>query len=186
MVAVDAEGRGGVRRIRPAVLSSMVMLVEVVEDEDEGARVAFERFVAGDGQRLRRALVARYGPEIGAEVAGDAFARAWQDWSRVAGMENPAGYLYRVAQSAARRYRRWARRPSFPPEYGGEDRLVEPGLAKALARLRPDQRVAVVLVHGYGCRYAEVAELTGTTVGAVRNHVHRGMARLRDELEGTR
>jgi DNA-directed RNA polymerase specialized sigma24 family protein len=100
-------------------------------------------------------------------------------------MANPGGYLYRVAQSSARRYRRWGRRTTFPPEITSHERLVEPGPAAALAGLGDNQRVAVLLVHAHGYSHAEVAELTGMTPDAVRNHVHRGLKRLRATLEVT-
>jgi DNA-directed RNA polymerase specialized sigma24 family protein len=44
--------------------------------------------------------------------------------------------------------------------------------------------VAVVLVHCFGYRYREVAELLGVSEAAVTNHVHRGLARLRSMLGG--
>jgi len=42
-----------------------------------------------------------------------------------------------------------------------DDHLVEPGLPRALATLSHSQRVAVVLVYGYGYTLREVSELTG-------------------------
>jgi len=57
-------------------------------------------------------------------------------------------------------------------------------LPDALWELRPDVRVAIVLVHGYGWSYAEVGELLQVPVSTVRNHVHRGMTKLRQSLEG--
>lgn len=143
----------------------------------------FERFMATDGARLRRALVARYGTDVGPEIASDALARAWAEWPRIREMANPAWYLYRVAQSSARRYHRWGRQPAFPVEQVMNDSQAEPALHEALTRLRPHQRVAVLLAHAHGYSYAEVADLTGMTPDAVRNHVHRGMRRLRDLLE---
>ncbi len=158
----------------------------LAREDLEGAAtpgLAFERFVASDGAQLRRALVARYGLEFGVEAANDALSRAWADWDRVRPMENPAGYLYRVAQSAVRRYRRWGCQPAFPGEQTDDDRHVEPGLGAALAQLRPGQRVAVLLTQAHGYSYAEVAGLTGLTIDAVRNHAHRGMRRMRELLE---
>ena len=51
-------------------------------------------------------------------------------------------------------------------------------LAAALVRLRPDVRVAVVLVHSYGWSYDEVGHLLDVPISTVRNHVHRGLRRL--------
>jgi RNA polymerase sigma factor (sigma-70 family) len=63
----------------------------------------------------------------------------------------------------------------------GEYRF-EPGLPAALAALTQRQRLAVVLVHGYGYTLREVAELTGLRRTSVQNHAERGLARLRAAL----
>jgi DNA-directed RNA polymerase specialized sigma24 family protein len=54
-----------------------------------------------------------------------------------------------------------------------------------LAQLSDRQRVAVVLVHGFGWTIREVAELTNTRTTTVQNHLERGLARLRSGLEVT-
>jgi DNA-directed RNA polymerase specialized sigma24 family protein len=144
---------------------------------------SFERFVAHEGERLRRVLVVHFGLELGPEVAADALAWAWEHWEMVQTMENPVGYLYRVAQSAARRHRRWRRIPPvLPVETNTEHGWSEPGLHVALARLSAPQRVALVLVHGLDWSYADAANAMSIPVSTIRNHLHRGMARLRREL----
>jgi RNA polymerase sigma factor (sigma-70 family) len=145
---------------------------------------AFDRFIAIDGVRLRRALVARFGIDVGNEVTDDALGHAWARWDHLATMTNPTGYLFRYAQSAARRHVRWQRRVVFRSgdERGTLDRYDE-GLLDALGRLTQNQRVAVLLVHGHGYRYDEVAEVLGVSTSAVTNHVHRGLQRLRSHLE---
>jgi RNA polymerase sigma factor (sigma-70 family) len=145
--------------------------------------VEFDVFVRDAGARLQNALVARYGVEVGADAAGDAMVYACEHREELAAMANPVGYLYRVGQSAVRRQRRWERHRSFPPETAAEAAASEPQLPAQLARLRPDVRVAVVLVHGYGWTYSEVATLLDVPVSTIRNHVHRGTARLRQALE---
>jgi RNA polymerase sigma-70 factor (ECF subfamily) len=142
----------------------------------------FEHFVSTEGARLRRAVIARFGVDVGGEITADALAHAWAHWDELRAMANPTGYLYRVAQSAARRHVRWSqRRVSFPRERGiAPD---QPDLFDALARLSDAQRVAVVLVHAHGYSYAETAEVLGVSVAAVTNHVHRGLRRLRSLLE---
>jgi RNA polymerase sigma factor (sigma-70 family) len=62
--------------------------------------------------------------------------------------------------------------------------MFEPGLAPALRALTARQRSAVVLVHGFGWSMREVAELTGTKVTTVQNHLERGLAKLRRTLVG--
>jgi DNA-directed RNA polymerase specialized sigma24 family protein len=72
----------------------------------EAASTAFEDVAAEAEPRLRRALVARYGVELGNDLCSDALAYGWEHRDRVGAMTNPIGYLYRVAQSSARRYHR--------------------------------------------------------------------------------
>ena len=141
----------------------------------------FEEFYDQAEPRLRRALVAAYGTERGREATAEALAWAWEHWSDVAGMANPVGYLYRVGQSRTRPRRR---RPVFDIPTRTEVE-IEPGLPAALASLSERQRVAVVLVYGFGWTHREVAELTGTSASSVQNHVERGMRRLRRTIEGS-
>ena len=56
--------------------------------------------------RVRAALVAAYGVEAGRDAAAEAVAWALEHPERLRGLDNPAGYLYRVGQTAARRDRR--------------------------------------------------------------------------------
>ena len=146
--------------------------------------LTFAEFHARAEPKLRRALIARYGGEVGREAAAEALAYGWENWHRVRAMNNPIGYLYRVGQSRSRRL--WPRRAVF--ETGPDDPVlprVEPGLPAALNKLSPRQRQAVVLVHGFEYTHQEVADLLGISRSSVQNHVERGLARLRSELEVT-
>ena len=60
---------------------------------------------------------------------------------------------------------------------------IEPALAPALVTLTERQRVAVVLVHGFGWELGEVGDLLGIKVTSVQNHLERGLAKLRTTLE---
>jgi DNA-directed RNA polymerase specialized sigma24 family protein len=143
-----------------------------------GAAEEFSEFVRAHERRLRQALVALYGSEGARDAVADALAYAWQHWTRVRGMANPAGYVYRVARSRGRPRKV---RPVFARGASGLPD-VEPGLAAAMAGLPERQRVAVLLVHGWEWRHQEVADLMGVSVSTVRNHLRRGMERLRSEL----
>ena len=142
----------------------------------------FARFFAEVEPSLRRALVARYGSDRGREATAEALAYAWEHWPRVQAMERPIGYLYRVGQSRTRRWR-LSRRDGFPPPDAVEMPWVEPGLPRALNALSERQRVAVVLVCGFGWQLREVADLLGVRTTTVQNHVERGLAKLRLDLE---
>jgi DNA-directed RNA polymerase specialized sigma24 family protein len=146
----------------------------------------FESFVATTGERVRRALVAYYGIEVGSEAAAEAMAVAWQRWDEIAVMDNPGGYLFRVGQSSARPHVRWRQRsaafPSADPSSVSDDAVVV-DLLRSMQRLPVAQRACVLLVKSYGFSYREVAEVLGITEAAVTNHVHRGLRRLRSMME---
>jgi len=146
----------------------------------ELAAEKYTAFVRGAGARLRRAFIAAYGPEVGAEATAEALAYAWEHWEKVEAMDNPAGYLYRVGQSKARKYRR--RPPRLPGVADSVAPWVEPGLPAALQKLSERQRQAILLCHGYDWTLAEVAELWGTQRSTVQRQIDRGMVRLRKRL----
>lgn len=144
----------------------------------------FETFVNVEGERLRRALVSSNGVDEGTDACAEALAWAWEHWGRVVEMTNPVGYLFRVGQTAARYQRRRHQHVMLPlnipsDESGDMDALVE----EALVALSDRQRTVVLLVHGYGYSYAEVAQVTRTSPGSVRNDLHRAMKRLRRKLD---
>lgn len=153
--------------------------------------VRFDELLARVEAPLRRALVSAYGPDLGAEAAADAMAYAWEHLDRVGAMDNPAGYLWRVGQTSVRRAtrRRWREQPWPGP--AGDRRAVpaaelgDPRLQAALGRLTLHQRVAVVLVHGFAYPLSEAAAVLGCSVSTLRNHLDRGLTRLRHELDGT-
>jgi DNA-directed RNA polymerase specialized sigma24 family protein len=144
-------------------------------------RDSYTRFVGETSPRLTQALIARFGGDVGREMAAEALAYGWEHWDRIAGMENPAGYLYRVGCRRGHRVRRPLLLPDPAPPQG--EPLVEPGLPAALARLTDRQRVSVMMVHGAGWTVSETAELLGISAGSVYRHVDRALSRLRRFLE---
>jgi RNA polymerase sigma-70 factor (ECF subfamily) len=143
--------------------------------------VTYEEFVRRDSARLRAGLVAAYGPEVGADACAEALAYGFEHWDRVGPMANPAGYLYRVGQSEARRHFRPQAYLPATPATGFPD--FEPGLAPALESLTEPQRVGVVLVHALGWTLREAAELLDVDVSTLRTHIARAMVKLRTALE---
>lgn len=139
----------------------------------------FRSFMSEAEPRLHNALVAAYGHERGREATAEALAYGWEHWEQLKTMSNPAGYLYRVGQSRTRPRRI---RHLFDRDTHNEP-VAEPGLHAALAALSERQRLAVVLIHGFGWSLREVADVTGLKVTTVQNHLGRGLARLRHELE---
>lgn len=142
---------------------------------------SFERFVRESESKLRHALVARYGPEVGRDAAAEVLAYGWEHWDRVGQMGNPIGYLYRVGQSKARKHR--TPKPQFPALPAAHEPEFEPGLPDALKGLTEKQRTVVLLIHSFGWLMTEVAEVLGVGLTTVQKHEERGMAKLRRALE---
>lgn len=148
---------------------------------DQTKTDAFTLFVSRVEHRLRYALTAALGIDLGREAAAEALAYGWQHWDRVREMGNPAGYLYRVGLNHGKRQRmgRRVHLPSVPRE---KLPWVEPGLPGALRALPEQQRVSVYLVHGHEWSLAEVASLLGVSKGTVQKHVERAMEKLRRRM----
>ena len=142
-----------------------------------GSATTVEEFVGVAEPRLRRALCAAFGREVGLEATAEAMAFFWENRERVLGKQNPIGFLWGVGRNKARSTGRVA--PLFPPVPGDGMPWVEPGLPAAMSRLSMRQRTAVVLVHGYGWSLFEVAGLFGVSKPTVQKHVERGLAKLR-------
>lgn len=156
-----------------------------LRDNDPSARgEAFSAFMVGAEPRIQRALRAGYGPEIGREATLEAFEYGWEHWDRIGAMSNPAGYLYRVGAHCAARLCRNGRSVLLTAEVPtSSEPWVEPGLDGALDHLSGPQRTAVVLIHGFGWTYREVAELLGVRRSTVQRHATRAMSKLRSEFE---
>ena len=149
--------------------------------KDDTARGQFTDFAATFEPRLRRALTAAFGSELGREAAAEALAYGWQHWARVGVMENPAGYLFRVGQGKARRMR--SRRTAIAPVTVGSDvPWVEPGLVPALGKLSERQRVVVSLVHAFDWSMSEVAAFLGVSKATIQSYEKRAMKKLQQEL----
>ena len=144
----------------------------------------FTEFVEAVEPRLKRALVAAFGRDVGLDAAADALAHGWEHWERVRVMGNPAGYLWGVGRNRARAQLR--SRPVFPEVPTDHEPWVEPGLPEAMARLSESQRVAVLLIHGFEWTYAELADLLGVSIPTVQKHAERGMGKLRRRMRWQR
>lgn len=123
------------------------------------------------------------------DVAQEALARASVRWRRVS--EYGEAWVTRAAMNLAfdelRRRHRRRRRPDEPVakvqvvEDDAGDRL---DLLRALRSLPRRQRQIVCLRYIADLPEAAVGELLGCSVGTVKSHASRGVARLRHELIG--
>lgn len=141
--------------------------------------VEFEEFFREVEPGLRRALFSVLGVERGREATAEALAWSWENWVKVKELKNPTGFLFRVGQSRTRS----KRTPAIFARPDWNDPWVEPKLGPALAQLSDRQRLAVVLVFGFGWTMRDVADLTNTKVTTIQNHLDRGLRKLRAALE---
>jgi len=143
--------------------------------------VTTDGFLAEVSGPLKQALVGALGQQRGQDAHAYAMAYAWEHSDRIAAMSSPVGYLFKVGRSSVR-----DRRKQIPVSFATPDPAdqpeFEPRLPAAMGALPEKQRLAVVLVVGYGWSFAEVGRLTGKSEGTVRGLVDRGMQRLRRDL----
>jgi RNA polymerase sigma-70 factor (ECF subfamily) len=153
--------------------------------------LSFEAFYLANERRLHRALFVLTGSRDQAEeVAQQAFCRVWERWPRVATLDDPAGYLFRTAfnthRSATRRAVRAARRAldvfthtAPPPAPGPADLAADRDrVARALDRLTPRQREAVVLTQLLDCDASHAARIMRIRPATVRVLVSQARAVL--------
>ncbi len=145
---------------------------------------SFTEFFSEAEPRLRRALCVAFGRDLGLEATAEALAWGWEHWDRMRQMQNPTGYLYRVGRSRIRsEWRHRSRRATiFDPVDRNRLPWVEPGLPRAMAALSERQRLTVGLVHGFGWTQQDVADMLRVSPGTIKNHLDRGMSKLRSSL----
>jgi RNA polymerase sigma-70 factor (sigma-E family) len=126
------------------------------------------------------------------DVVQESFAKLWSAWPRVE-PGDPEAYLRRIVVNQAistRRLRWWSERPTddLPdlPDLAGHADMGHvdnrQALAGALAALSPQQRAVTVLRYGWDLSEQQVADLLNCSVGAIKTHASRGLARLRAVL----
>jgi RNA polymerase sigma-70 factor (ECF subfamily) len=116
------------------------------------------------------------------DAAQEAFARAYQRWSRVGRLDRPDLWVARVASRVAIDQWRKRRRET---DLDGADRVTIPDDVQRLwvrwqlERLSPMQRASILLHCWEGRPVAEVASLLGRSQATVRTHLLMGRRRFR-------
>jgi len=121
------------------------------------------------------------------EVAQEAFAVAWSRWSHVRDLDRPGAWVRRVAinlalkeRTKAARSRPQAELPEQPVStQHHDDREV---MARAIATLPDNQRIALVLRYVHDLSIADVAESLGCKEPTARVHLHRARNKLAELL----
>lgn len=139
--------------------------------------------------KLVRALAISGGcVDDAADAVQDAFAQAGRHWSRISRYDDPAAWIRRVAINRLANRERSRRRLAgalhrLPPPGGDTDSYRDLDLAKAIAALPPQQRMAVCLFYVADLPVAEVANAMGLAQGTVKSHLHDARAHLATQLE---
>jgi len=174
----------------------------LVERAQAGDLAAFNDLVECYQDQLY-GLVARMvpDPDQAADVVQEAFFSAYRNLATFRG-GIVRSWLSRIAVNAAMDLQRARKRRPVQPYPELEDDSWQPpagedadperqvvtaervnALNAALAAIGDDQRAAIVLFDVEGFDYAEIAEMTGVSLGTVKSRIHRGRLALRRSLE---
>ncbi|MEQ1785929.1 MAG: sigma-70 family RNA polymerase sigma factor [Acidimicrobiales bacterium] len=129
---------------------------------------------------VRLAVVIGADRAVAEELVQDAFVAVHRTWDRV---RDPLPYL---RQTVVNRCRSWGRRQTLErerrPRAAEPADLVADELWDALARLPERQREAIVCRFYLDLPDAEIAVILDCRVPTVRTAIHRGLAKLREEV----
>jgi RNA polymerase sigma-70 factor (ECF subfamily) len=128
------------------------------------------------------------------DIAQDALIAAWENLARFKADSSFSTWLYQIVTRRALNKITRSRDadltdlpdPVADPAVQAERNLAGEAVTGALAALPLPQRAVVVLHHFEGLSYAEVAEVTRSSVPAVRSHLFRARRTLGKKLEDWR
>jgi RNA polymerase sigma-70 factor (ECF subfamily) len=156
------------------------------------ARADFDTFVEEENERLYKALYFVTGSREDAEdLAQDAFMRLWERWGSIEQIEDPTGYLFRVALNGFRMRRRRAamalrRRAPLPERHDGfVEAEMRADVRQLLLDVTPRQRAALLLVDMLGYPSEQAARILRVRPSTVRNLASQGRKALK-ATEGAR
>jgi RNA polymerase sigma-70 factor (ECF subfamily) len=125
--------------------------------------------------------------EVCADAVDEAFARAYERWSRVRRMASPEGWTWVVARNAVRAAQRSERRRvAVAAHLVGDDMARPAELAvevwDAVERLPAREREVIALRYLAGLRERDIAEALKIAPGTVARALHDARARLAASL----
>ena len=173
----------------------------------QGSEHAFQTLV----ERYQRpvfSLVVRMvrDPGIAEDVTQEVFVKAWRALARYDPRRRFASWLFKIASNAAIDHLRRKQLPTTPIETGDPDkssildrtpderaesadtlvkrRELKAALEEAIAALRPEYRLVVLLRFKEELPYREIAEVTGMPLGTVKTNLRRARREIEDRLRG--
>jgi RNA polymerase sigma-70 factor (ECF subfamily) len=156
---------------------------------------ALERLAAEMRPQLHRYCARMTGSVIdGEDVLQEALLKAFEAAPRTEPLDNPEGWLFRIAHNAALDFLR--RRARYNAAHADEDLDMIPALTSPVAereivaaslgtfmRLPVAQRGAVILRDVLGYSVDEVCTIMGSSIPATKGALQRGRTRLRELAE---
>ncbi len=146
------------------------------------------------GSRTYRTALRLLGNRQDAEdIAQEALIAGWQQIAGFRGQSSFSTWMYRiVTRKALNRTQRTRPTDSLDllshvataeePGAAVERNYAVDAVTDAVSRLSPAERIVIVLHHFEGLSYAEVADITHSTVAGVRSHLYRARRTLALQL----
>lgn len=179
---------------------------QLVARAKQGDQDAFSQLVEANQNKVYTLALRMTGsPEDGADLAQEAFLRAWRSLPSFQGESSFSTWLYRLTSNLCIDFlRREKRRKAsasvtslddedgtysmeipdhrFNPESEAERRELRAALEQALCKLSDEHRQALVLRELEGLSYAEIAARLSLESGTVKSRIARARLALRNIL----
>ena len=163
-----------------------------VPTERVDAWARFDVFVEEEHERLFKALYFVTGSREDAEdLSQDAFMKLWERWDTIDEIDDPTGYLFRVALNGFRMRRRRAatavrrRVPMIEIPDAFVEAEMRADVRSLLLDLTPRQRAALLLVDLLGYSSEQAGRILRVRSSTVRNLASQGRRALKT-AEGAR
>jgi RNA polymerase sigma-70 factor (ECF subfamily) len=167
---------------------------EVIARVLQGDRTAFGTLIRRYSDPLYRHAVGMTGsPDVAEDILQASFIKAYQHLAEVHGRFD--AWIFRIVANGCKDWLKNIRRTHLsyeeddqPSSFATPDEELDrtelrSDLDRALTALAPSLREAFVMKHVEGRSYEEMADLLGTTVGALKMRVHRAREALQALLE---
>ena len=169
------------------------LLERIASGDTSGAGELFERYAPALLRFAARLLSDRNTAE---EVTQEVFVKVISRAHQYDGRAEVSSWLFAIAANACRDHRRRDRRATIvpldavpEPVHKGSgiekilgDRQRREAVRRALSSLSDEQREALVLARYHGLAYAEIAEVLGISVGAVKTRIFRAVEALKNRF----
>ena len=136
-------------------------------------------------QVVRSAYLVVYDQEAARDVAQEAFVQLLRHWKKISKYDKPEAWVRRVAIRLAVKVAKKQR--TLTPLIEDHDtpatqRMADPDLARAVAKLPGNQRAAVVLFYFEDRPVSEIADILECSQATAKVHLHRARKKLAELL----